>query len=484
MKNLISWCLILGTAFPLFTHAQKGYKVEIQVKGLKDSLAFMSYYYGKGQYYRDTAIVGEKGKMIFEGEDSLEHGMYSFIANNARVFDFMVDGQEFQLATDTVNVVANMKVENSPENDRFYEYMRFLNTKQKEARKLEKEKKEANEKQKEGIQEKMLALDDEVRAFIKDFHKRYPGSFTSNFIYALEYPTVPDPPKDENGNEDSTFAFRYFKQHFFDNYNFEDQRLLRTTTYHEKLMYYMEKLTLQDPDSVIISADYVLSKALQNKVLFQYTLSTLTSKYERSQQMGMDAVFVHLAKNYFMKGMAKEWFTDDQLKKLAERANALDPLLIGKKAPNIVVKDTSQKKFLQLYDINAKYTVVYIWSPECGHCKKATPKLKILYDKYKDQGVEVFGVGNEFENEEWIKFIDKHKLDWINGSDGGDFRSNFRTLYDVYSTPQTYLLDQDKKILSKKMDIDSLEKILEHLYKEEKEKKLKEEAEKVLMNGK
>ena len=88
---------------------------------------------------------------------------------------------------------------------------------------------------------------------------------------------------------------------------------------------------------------------------------------------------------------------------------------------------------------------------------------------------------NEFENKEWIEFINEHNLDWINGSDGGDFRSNFRTLYDVFSTPQTYLLDEEKKIISKKMSIESLEKILEHLYKEEENKNLKKEAQKHIM---
>src|SRR5690606_16825216 len=111
-------------------------------------------------------------------------------------------------------------------------------------------------------------------------------------------------------------------------------------------------------------------------------------------------------------------------------------------------------------------------SPECGHCKVATPELLEIYHKFKDQGVEVFAVGNEFENQEWLEFIRKHKLDWINVSDGGTFRSNFRSLYDVYSTPQTYLLDENKIILSKKMDMPSLERILEHQIEEDSKKAL------------
>jgi hypothetical protein len=91
-----------------------------------------------------------------------------------------------------------------------------------------------------------------------------------------------------------------------------------------------------------------------------------------------------------------------------------------------------------------------------------------LYDKVKDKGVEVFAVGSEYENEEWKEFIIKHELNFLNGSDGETMQSNFRNSYDVFSTPQTYLLDKDKNILSKKMSIESLEQILEY-YIEEKE---------------
>jgi len=473
MKRLLIICL-LGLFIGNFSGNAQAYDINIKVDGLKDTTTFLAYYYGKGQYYKDTALVNNKGEMNFKGEDTLAHGMYSLILDDVKLFDFIVDGQKFSLSTDTSNTTQSMKVKGSPENELFYEYLNFLNVRQREVRRLKKELEGANESKKEEIDARMLELDDEVRNYIDALHEDHKGTFTSNFIYALEYPQVPEAPKNEDGSIDSNFAFKYFKSHYFDNIDFTDQRLLHSSTYHEKIFYYMNKLTLQDPDSVIESADYVLGLAAQNPELFKYTLSNLTSKYERSEQMGMDAVFVHLAKNYFMTGKADDWFAEKELKKLSERANSLEPLLIGKKAPNIVVKDTAQEKFLELYKIEAKYTVVYIWSPECGHCKIATPKLKKTYDKYKEKGVEVFGIGNEFENEEWLEFIRKHDLNWINGSDGGDFRSNFRTLYDVYSTPQTYLLDENKIILSKKMSVESLENIIEFYLK--RDEKLKEKA--------
>jgi peroxiredoxin len=443
--------------------AQDQYEIKIKVDGFKDTIANMSYYFGKGQYYKDTAQVNSNGEFVFSKPQYLDEGMYSVLIGQTKLFDFMVDVQKLSFSTTKDAPITDMKIKGGEENQLFYEYLVFLNEKQikaTEAREKKKNNPKVSKEHKEA-DELIEKLDAEVKEFLTGFYKKSEGTFTYSFLKALESPEVPEAPLLENGQPDSTFPFTYFRDHFFDNLDFSDDRLVRTSAYHEKITYYIDKLRSQAPDSIIKSCDFILNKVKDSPELYKYTLNTFTSKYERSKMMGMDAVFVHLAKNYFMAGKA-DWMTDQQMAKLSERAHALDPLLIGKKAPNIIVKDTSQKRELSLYNIKSKYTVVYIWSPTCGHCKVATPELKEMYDRMKDRGVEIFGIGSEYENEEWIEFINKHDLNWINGSDGNGFKSNFRSTYDVYSTPQTYLLDENKIILSKKMNVESLEEILEY----------------------
>lgn len=474
MKKLF----VLGLLFSclLGVKAQDKYEIKVKVEGLKDTIANMAYYYGKNQYYKDTAEVNSKGEMVFSKVDTLDEGMYSILVGNSKVFDFLVDEQKLSFETTKDHPINDMKVKGGKENELFFEYLRFLNVRQKKATELKKIKEENEKGSKEYLaaEEKLEEVNEEVKDFLKTFYEKNEGTFTYSFLKAMEAPEIPEVPKLENGAEDSMFAFRYYRDHFFDNFDFNDDRLVRTAAYHEKIVFYLERLKSPEPDSQIKACDFILEQVKDAPENYKYTLNYLTSKYERSKQMGMDAVFVHLAKNYFMKGKGP-WMTEKQMEKLAERANALDPLLIGKKAPNIIVKDTAQEKFISLYDVKSKYTVVYIWSANCGHCKEATPKLKTLYDKMKDRGVEVFGVGNEFENEDWLEFIRKHDINFINGSDGGKFRSDFRDTYDVYSTPQTYLLDENKVILSKKMDIESLENILEHFMKMDEKEKLTNE---------
>ena len=54
--------------------------------------------------------------------------------------------------------------------------------------------------------------------------------------------------------------------------------------------------------------------------------------------------------------------------------------LIDRQAPSLNLKD-SLGKYIALYDIKSKYTVVVFWDHGCGHCKKAMPILSDLYDK-------------------------------------------------------------------------------------------------------
>src|SRR5690606_10302882 len=93
--------------------------------------------------------------------------------------------------------------------------------------------------------------------------------------------------------------------------------------------------------------------------------------------------------------------------------------LIGKVAPNLRMQDPNGN-WHELHKIDADYTVAYFWDPECGHCKKVTPKVKEFHDTFKEElGVGVFAVGTQVadKRQEWVDFIKDKELDWINVCD-------------------------------------------------------------------
>jgi peroxiredoxin len=189
--------------------------------------------------------------------------------------------------------------------------------------------------------------------------------------------------------------------------------------------------------------------------------------------MGMDAVFVHLVEKYYMTNQAY-WVDSTQLAKITDAAMSAKPLLIGKKAPAIYMKD-STGKYITMSEIKADYTVIAFWAHDCGHCKTSMPKLYKAYDSIlRQENVAVYAVETEDKPEPWKKFIKENNFDWINVHEtNAGYRAYAKKSYNVRSTPLIYILDENKVIKAKKVDAEQVANIIEML---RKSKKAKEEA--------
>jgi hypothetical protein len=166
--------------------------------------------------------------------------------------------------------------------------------------------------------------------------------------------------------------------------------------------------------------------------------------------MGQDKVFVHLFEKYYVTGQADYWMNEKYKKFIFDRGYSLMANVIGEKAANLELVDTAGKT-TPLYGVNAPYTVVCFWDPTCSHCQEAVPKLDSLFEnKWKKQGVAMYGVLVEGGKDLWLKYIQEHNLkDWIHVYQTQAMktklcnnRAGFRQLYDVYQTPILYLLGQ------------------------------------------
>jgi thiol-disulfide isomerase/thioredoxin len=232
---------------------------------------------------------------------------------------------------------------------------------------------------------------------------------------------------------------------------------------------------------MITQADLLISRAEDNEEMFKYITHFITFNAESSQVMCMDKVFVHMVDTYYATGQAS-WLKEEQLSKVMERADELRDSQCGNKIPNITLPGLNQDEWISLYDVEAKYTAVVIWESTCGHCKKELPKYKELYADWKDKGLEIFAIGNDFDPEPWIEFVSENNYDdWINVSDNPEVNAqdsasaliysgittlkslNFRTTFDVFATPKVFLLDEDKNIVAKQIGADQMRDLLGRL---------------------
>ena len=89
-------------------------------------------------------------------------------------------------------------------------------------------------------------------------------------------------------------------------------------------------------------------------------------------------------------------------------------------------------------------------------------------------GVKVFAIYTQYDKEEWIKFIDEKEIKepgWINVWDGPYPHSRFRDYYDIYSTPVIYVLDKNKKIVGKRLNVENIKDLIMFEKKREEHEK-------------
>ena len=470
MKKKIS-ILFFALIIPAIIFAAKPkHDIKVKINGLKDTVCYLANYYLEKPYIIDTTKINSKGCGEFKGEKELEGGVYLIILPSKKYFDIIIDkDQFFSIENDTVNFAENIKIKGSQDNILFYDYQKFISKQQKEAEPLSKAIKKAKDKDSiKSMQTKLTEIDNEVKKYKLDYIKNHPETFFAKVLKTSYEPELPDAPILSNGRKDSVFIYNYYKQHYFDNIDFNDSRLLRTPgVFQDKIKQYISSVILQHPDTIIKEADLLIART-QDKDIFKFLVWYITNWSETSNIMGFDAIFVHMVEKYYMTNQAY-WVNPTSLEKINNRAKVLKNLLIGTKIPNVTAQDTNGV-FITLYNIPAKYTILYFWDPTCGHCQKENPKLKALYDSLKTQNVEVLGFSTDNDVKRWKKYVKDNGLNWINVMDMQN-NTNFHFTYDVSVTPTIYLLDENKKIIAKRLNVQQLREFIDRQIN--KDKKIK-----------
>lgn len=471
--NKLKFILVIVSLFFLAYSNGFSYSIKVKVTGLKDSTCYLGHYYGQKQYTPvDTAKADASGNFIFSKKKVLKEGVYLVIIPGTYFEVIIGKEQDLKIETDTSrNMVYNMKTKGSLENEIFYNFQKQMIDKNIEGEKLVKlQKSSTNPDTIKRCKEKITQLQKESKEYKENMFKQNPTTLTVKLLRAAEEPEVPEF-KTPEGKVDSLRAYLYYKAHFFDNYDFSDERMFRTPIFIPRIDRYMKEMTPQIPDSIIKSADIVIKKAEANKEIFKYCVSTITNNYETSNVMCMDAVFVHMADTYYLKGRCF-WIDTTVENKIRKRANILRPLRCGKVSPNTYCADTLGK-YVPLLDIKSKYVVLVFWDADCGHCQKELPKLFTIYnEKLKAKGVSVYAATIERDNKSWTKFLREKKLfapGWYNVRDQFN-HTDFHETFDVYSTPVIYILDKDKKIIAKRIGVDQIDDFLQNYDKLSRDK--------------
>ena len=461
----------------------KAHYIKGHIEGLSNVDVYLANYYGNKLFYNDTAHVDEKGFYEFKGKPYNECGKYALVMPGPRYFDFIATEENLILNCSSDADLAKIQVEKNLDNELFFEYIRYINKKKTERTPMDicladSTKSEAD---KTACRESLTKLNDEVIAYQKKLIADHPTTLFAKMLSMSMEQDVPPAPAGLTEEKAREWQYYQYRAHYWDRCDLKDPRLVRDAGFHKLVEDYITKTLPQIPDTVCAEVKKLVDKTAGNEDGFKYIVHFATYTGETSKIMCMDELFVYMIDNYYSKGLCN-WVEPKKLKEMQEAADKKRDCRCGETAQDVILPDTSEKNWVSMYKARGEYTLLVIWESSCGHCKKEIPLLLDLYHKYKSKNFVVYAIGNDYENDKWIEFVNEKKLDWINVSDTPEIMKqdeaskliyggvttlkslNFRTTWDVTSTPKIYLMDKNMKIIAKGLGAEQLDELLNKLY--------------------
>lgn len=450
MSRLVFIFFLLGSSFLSYS---QNYKIDFEISGMTDSVAYLGYYLGEKKYVQDTLPVKE-GRFVAQGDGNLRSGLY-FIYTPSFYREFIVNEPIFSFKSPMVGGYDQVSLVGSKENIVFRDFQIEMGIIQSLLYAKQTALDTLKGKDSLAVRTSIRDLQNESFTYRKKVIAENRDLFIADFLTLMSDVAIPAMDSIEEKDARKMAQYQYYRNHYFDGVDITHPGLVRTPLFKPKVLNYFEQIIPQTPDTVIFELDQFLSQMEPDLESFRFWTVTFFTKYQESTLMGMDAVVVHMIENYYLNGRA-DWITDETKKKLQEELRFMKPAMIGNIAPALIVQDTSLKVFSPLASIKEEYIVLFFYDPDCGHCKKKAPILRAAYDDLQKLNTQVVAVSTSTDVDKWKEFIKEKEFDVIINAADTDYRSNFRADYNVRTTPQVYVLDKERKVIAKKLDVEQL----------------------------
>ena len=115
--------------------------------------------------------------------------------------------------------------------------------------------------------------------------------------------------------------------------------------------------------------------------------------------------------------------------------------------------------YQSLSDLKGKYVLINFWASWCPDCRRETPALQRLWQKYGEKGLQIAGISYDTNREAWQKYIADNKMVWWQYSElkKGKKETQSDRLYHINWIPTLYLIAPDGRVALATVMMDKVE---------------------------
>ncbi len=386
IKKLVA---ILFIAVSMTGIAQQ-HTIDGTISGLENESLYLMQLMGENRRIIDTIQTDITGAFSFVIPENMKPGMYMIIKGQGQAVELIYNNEDIQFTTSGFNPEDGIQIISSVENLIYYDYL--------------------------GIKGINMYKLDVLSALIAN-------PLLSN-------------------DEQNLFL----KQHYFDNVDFSDTVLIRSTFLTSKVVGYLSLFQnnansqKELEDNMLMGVDSVLSNAQVNQQVYEFIVEFLIRGFE---SIGFEKGLEHIAVASTLDQFCEN--TERKLK-LENKLELIKKLAIGQPAPDFTTTDINGNE-IALSKIEAKKTLLVFWASWCPHCDEIMPVIDSYYDG--SNNLEVISISIDESKDDLIKSIEEGGYNWTYIAELQGWNGPIIEEYGIVATPSIFVLDENKKIIGK-----------------------------------
>lgn len=443
----IAFFSVLIIAISTFCFA-KPYKITGTFLG-KEQPKYVYLYDLWGNYLQnkiDSAQV-KKGVFTFIYEDERYQGLYYIGVIREKSAPIVIAQEDIIVTAEGIDFGQNFKIQNSPANDFFQQYITANKT----------------------FEDSFAAINKEFQEKVMPLEQADPTRYNQEYQRLVQ--------EIQNSRE----KYKAFLLNATKHSNAYVQKIgnllainevTNQLNYFSKNEFYDESITRGDFIVRKINLYFTFFTQLNDNVLQQQTelLLQITPQKSRARGVFFEALTraavsndVNFAKR-ITEVFLQEYPTEQYPKDVATLIPHTGEVMIGDVAPEINLPNFNGEN-VSLSSLRGKVVLIDFWASWCGPCRGENPNVVRLYHQYKDKGFTVYSVSLDASKEAWLKAVQKDGLAWESHvSELKRWDSSAARTYKVQGIPATFLIDENGVVIGKNLRGEALEQKLMQLF--------------------
>ncbi|MBP5206645.1 MAG: DUF5106 domain-containing protein [Bacteroidales bacterium] len=443
-------------------------EIKWQFHGVKaDSLKIQAFDKSK----KMTTIYAQSyaNEMVYKSKISLEPGLYWVLGDSSLVDAFLISsakGQKFSAVVDTNKITYT----GSPENINYHSYIDELQRFDNQIAGLNQEFQEAQMSMPQYMlqvfADSLTARAQRITASKEAYQRKMmaenPGSLLASVIAAGIEP--PQPPKEYYQDPSQKKLKKFFMEHYFDNFPWEDPRILNTAIADNKIKgfcNYIYQFDMPELDTCIIK---ILEAATVNE-------TSLYEIFDRMEKILGSNVSPYKMENSYIK-MLRYMLSYKKLEAARKTRYEHELSIIDKNHTGDILPDfrivMSNGDTTTFHQVKSDYMLLYLQHPTCPTCREVRGRMAnfpALTSAIAKGNLKVLTVYFEDDANVWKNFIHSSEANpsYLHGWNY-DQTIEEKNLYDTRTIPFMFLIDKDKKVIRKDILVNEIEDYIKKLH--------------------